>query len=196
MGHVTFVIGGARSGKSNCALGLGSKMPGRKGFIATAEALDGEMKERIAMHRKTRPTEWETIEEPLTLNERLRTIDGAYNVVLIDCLTLWLSNMLGREEDIEPPKGNENPPLPPFRKGAWFPLLRSIATGRGGVSLSFVKNGPQYNSIIKDIYRISDIFSAQFFHSLFKSWASIATYRLEEISWNQLKDPFYLLLPV
>ena len=156
MGHVTFVIGGARSGKSNCALGLGSKMPGRKGFIATAEALDGEMKERIAMHRKTRPTEWETIEEPLTLNERLRTIDGAYNVVLIDCLTLWLSNMLGREEDIEPPKGNENPPLPPFRKGAGFPLLRSIATGRGGFDRGFsderIKAEIEHlTSVLKDV---------------------------------------------
>lgn len=102
MGNITFVIGGARSGKSTYALGLGTKMPGRKGFVATAEVLDEEMKERIYLHQKTRPLEWETIEEPIALSERLQKIDGSYDVVIVDCLTLWLSNMLEKGEDIEP----------------------------------------------------------------------------------------------
>jgi len=99
MGNITFVIGGARSGKSTFALELGSKISGRKGFIATAETLDEEMKERIILHKKTRPAEWETIEEPLALGEILKEIDGSYDVVIVDCLTLWLSNILGRDEN-------------------------------------------------------------------------------------------------
>ena len=117
MGNTLFIIGGARSGKSSYALELGSGFPGRKGFIATAEAFDEEMKERISLHQKTRPLEWETIEEPVDLSKRLQGINSLYDVVIVDCLTLWLSNMLGREEDSELPKGNENPhphlnPLP------------------------------------------------------------------------------------
>lgn len=99
MGDIIFFIGGARSGKSAYALELGSRIHGRKAFLATAEAFDDEMSERIAMHRKNRPVEWETIEEPLAINERLRKIDDVYDIVIIDCLTLWLSNMIGKDED-------------------------------------------------------------------------------------------------
>ncbi len=99
MGNTLFIIGGARSGKSSYALELGSGFPGRKGFIATAEAFDEEMKERISLHQKTRPLEWETIEEPVDLSKRLQNIADSYDVVIVDCLTLWLSNMLEREGD-------------------------------------------------------------------------------------------------
>ena len=101
MGNTLFIIGGARSGKSSYALKLGSALPGRKGFIATAEAFDEEMKERISMHQKTRPQEWETIEEPIDLGKRLQDMDRLYDVVIVDCLTLWLSNMLERDGDSE-----------------------------------------------------------------------------------------------
>jgi len=101
MGNIFFIIGGARSGKSSYALELGSGFPGRKGFIATAEAFDEEMKVRISLHQKTRPLEWETIEEPVDLSKRLRNIAGLYDVVIVDCLTLWLSNMLERDGDSE-----------------------------------------------------------------------------------------------
>jgi|SRR3972149_5582033 len=101
MGNTFFIIGGARSGKSSYALELGSGFPGRKGFIATAEAFDEEMKERISLHQKTRPLEWETIEEPVDLSRRLQGMNNLYDVVIVDCLTLWLSNMLEREGDSE-----------------------------------------------------------------------------------------------
>ncbi len=101
MGDIVFITGGARSGKSAFALELGSRINGRKGFIATAEALDEEMKDRIALHRKSRSMEWETIEEPLALCERLKKIDGSYAVLIVDCLTLWLSNLLMRNEGNE-----------------------------------------------------------------------------------------------
>src|SRR3990170_1901742 len=101
MGNTVFIVGGARSGKSTFALELGSKISGRKGFIATAETLDEEMKQRIIFHKKTRPAEWETIEEPVDLSKRLQNIAGLYDVVIVDCLTLWLSNILGRGGDSE-----------------------------------------------------------------------------------------------
>lgn len=101
MGHLIFIIGGARSGKSEYALKLGSHISGRKGFIATAEALDKEMRERIALHQETRPGEWDTIEEPIALSEVLQKIEGIYNVVIVDCLTLWLSNIFGRDESAD-----------------------------------------------------------------------------------------------
>src|SRR3990170_8267804 len=156
MGNTVFIVGGARSGKSTFALELGSKISGRKGFIATAETLDEEMKQRIIFHKKTRPAEWETIEEPVDLSKWLQNISSLYDVVIVDCLTLWLSNMLGRQEDSEPPKENENPPLPPFRKGAGFPLLRSIATGRGGFDRGFsderIKAEIEHlTSVLKDV---------------------------------------------
>lgn len=100
MGDFVFITGGARSGKSAYAIELGSKMQGRKAFIATAEALDEEMKERITLHQKTRPIEWETIEEPVALSGQLYKIDGLYDVVIVDCLTLWLSNILLSYGDI------------------------------------------------------------------------------------------------
>lgn len=101
MGHLIFIIGGARSGKSAYAIEVGSKIPGRKAFIATSEAFDEEMRERIVMHRKNRPVDWETIEEPIAINNVLQKIDGLYNVIIVDCLTLWLSNLLGKDVDRE-----------------------------------------------------------------------------------------------
>src|SRR3990172_11565315 len=145
MGNTVFIVGGARSGKSTFALELGSKISGRKGFIATAETLDEEMKERIIFHKKTRPAEWETIEEPVDLGKRLQNIAGSYDVVIVDCLTLWLSNMLGREEDSEPPKGNENPPLPPFRKGGMGGFDRGFSDERIKAEIE------RLTSVLKDV---------------------------------------------
>lgn len=88
-----FVIGGARSGKTSFALGLAASMPGPRRYLATAEALDGEMLERIGRHKKERQGDWVTVEEPLQIVSK---VNGEENgVVLIDCLTLWVSNLLG-----------------------------------------------------------------------------------------------------
>ena len=99
--RITFVIGGARSGKSGFALSCASAVPGRKAYIATAQALDDEMKERIRRHREERPGEWETHEEPLDIAALIKNIGGDYDVILIDCLTLWTSNLLLSGEDME-----------------------------------------------------------------------------------------------
>jgi adenosylcobinamide kinase/adenosylcobinamide-phosphate guanylyltransferase len=74
-------------------------MGGQKAYIATAEALDDEMKERIEMHRKSRGVAWDTYEEPLKITTVLSDVTGRYRVVVLDCLTLWLSNMLMSYQD-------------------------------------------------------------------------------------------------
>ncbi len=91
---VILVIGGARSGKSSFAQALASARDGRKVFIATAQAGDEEMKQRIEKHRRERPAGWHTIEEPRRLPQALDGCEGACEVVLIDCIGIWISNLL------------------------------------------------------------------------------------------------------
>lgn len=90
-------MGGARSGKSSFALLEASKIEGQKAYIATAEVLDEEMKERIEKHIFERGGEWDTYEEPLKIDAVLSEVKDTYNVVLLDCLTMWLSNLLIRK---------------------------------------------------------------------------------------------------
>ncbi len=100
MARVTLITGGVRSGKSSHAIALAMGRPGaRRGFIATAEALDEEMSARIARHRATRPAGFETIEEPLRPGAAVKAIGGRVDVVVVDCLTLWVANLMGRGDD-------------------------------------------------------------------------------------------------
>lgn len=101
-GRVILVGGGVRSGKSAFALARARALGARRGFVATAEALDAEMAARIAEHARTRGADFTTIEEPVDLAARLAALDerdapGAFDVVVVDCLTLWLSNLLMRD---------------------------------------------------------------------------------------------------
>ncbi|MBI5198186.1 MAG: bifunctional adenosylcobinamide kinase/adenosylcobinamide-phosphate guanylyltransferase [Nitrospirae bacterium] len=98
MNRLIFVLGGARSGKSRFALEYGSTLGRTKAYIATAQPLDPEMTRRIEIHRQERPSDWKTVEAPLDLAEALRSLDGAADVAVIDCLTLWLSNLLIQTE--------------------------------------------------------------------------------------------------
>jgi adenosylcobinamide kinase/adenosylcobinamide-phosphate guanylyltransferase len=98
---IIFITGGARSGKSLFALNEASKIKGQKAYIATAEALDSEMKERIERHKKIRGDEWDTYEEPVKILDTLRAIKDKYSVIILDCLTLWLSNILHRAQSTE-----------------------------------------------------------------------------------------------
>jgi adenosyl cobinamide kinase/adenosyl cobinamide phosphate guanylyltransferase len=91
---LTLLLGGARSGKSTLAVQLACARPRPTTFVATAEALDDEMAERIARHRSERPARWETIEEPVDLEKALNATNDDANVI-IDCLTLWVANVLG-----------------------------------------------------------------------------------------------------
>lgn len=97
MARVTLVLGGARSGKSAHAEALVAAEPGTPVYIATGEAGDAEMRDRIAQHRRRRGEGWRTVEEPLDLVGALR--DNAGNPVLVDCLTLWLANLMAADRD-------------------------------------------------------------------------------------------------
>ena len=92
MKRLIVVGGGVRSGKSAFALTLARQLGARRAFIATAQAFDGEMRERIGRHVAERGQEFETFEEPIALRERLASVSA--DVVVVDCLTLWLSNLL------------------------------------------------------------------------------------------------------
>jgi adenosylcobinamide kinase/adenosylcobinamide-phosphate guanylyltransferase len=97
--HLTLIIGGARSGKSRHAEHLACAMPPPWRYIATAEAWDEEMRARIADHRARRGAGWRTDEAPRDLAEAIASA-GAESVVLIDCLTLWLTNIMLAEREI------------------------------------------------------------------------------------------------
>lgn len=93
MPRVTLLTGGARSGKSTRALELA--MPyARRGFVATAEAFDDEMRERIARHRQERAGEFVTVEEPLDVAGAIGGLAGSVDVAVVDCLTVWLGNQM------------------------------------------------------------------------------------------------------
>lgn len=96
---VTLVLGGARSGKSRYAEQLVTRHPPPWTYIATAQAFDAEMIERIALHQARRTTGWQTVEAPQTMPAALARSEGP---VLVDCLTLWLSNLMLAGEDLEP----------------------------------------------------------------------------------------------
>lgn len=96
-----FVLGGARSGKSRYAQQRAESLDGRHVFIATAEAWDDEMRDRIARHRADRDGRWTTINAPRDVPAAIDAQSGSGAVVLVDCLTLWLSNLVLADADFE-----------------------------------------------------------------------------------------------
>ena len=93
-GNIIFIIGGARSGKSKFACELAKKMKGATYFIATLEGKDKEMKSKIKEHEKQRPKDWKIIEEPTDLEREILKIDDERNIIIIDCISLWISNLM------------------------------------------------------------------------------------------------------
>lgn len=95
------VLGGARSGKSRFAQDAAENGPGDLIYIATAQALDGEMAERIAMHQGDRGPRWRTVEAPVDLAGAIAEHSCDGTVLLIDCLTLWASNLMFAQQDVD-----------------------------------------------------------------------------------------------
>ncbi|TLX59570.1 bifunctional adenosylcobinamide kinase/adenosylcobinamide-phosphate guanylyltransferase [Stutzerimonas nosocomialis] len=95
---IDLILGGARSGKSRLAERLARDSGLPVTYVATSEPLDGEMAERVAQHRARRPSSWTLVEEPLQLARVLAEQAGAGRCVLVDCLTLWLTNLLLAED--------------------------------------------------------------------------------------------------
>ena len=92
------VLGGARSGKSSHAENLVARFAGPYIYVATAQVLDEEMRERVDKHRERRGSGWQTVETPLDLPGTLKELRSTGRPVLVDCLTLWLSNLLLQED--------------------------------------------------------------------------------------------------
>jgi adenosylcobinamide kinase/adenosylcobinamide-phosphate guanylyltransferase len=92
-GRISLIGGGARSGKSAFALRLASRLGRRRAFVATARVGDGEMQVRIERHRKERHGEFDTVEVPVDLPDALGAL-GGYEVVVVDCITHWITNLL------------------------------------------------------------------------------------------------------
>ena len=97
--HV-LILGGARSGKTAFSEQLAIRGGARPAYLATAEALDGEMRDRVASHRAGRAARFTTIEEPLALSDALIKASRDHDVILVDCLTLWITNLLVANEDV------------------------------------------------------------------------------------------------
>ena len=88
------ILGGARSGKSRLAEQIAQQLAQPVVYVATAQALDGEMQVRIQHHQQQRPEDWRLCEEPIYLAEQLVKLDRLNQTILVDCLTLWMSNLL------------------------------------------------------------------------------------------------------
>ncbi len=99
MCKILLITGGARSGKSSYALNKAKTNKGKVAFIATCEPKDSEMKERIALHRAARPKNWTTFEVPCDIVSLLKKIAPSYKTVVIDCLTLWITNLIMKKTD-------------------------------------------------------------------------------------------------
>jgi len=93
MGKITLILGGARSGKSTCALNLAGKKK-KVAFIATGQGLDREMRERILKHQQARPKNWKTFEEPKNLSALVSGMGDNFDCIIIDCLTLLVANLI------------------------------------------------------------------------------------------------------
>ncbi|MBL4874492.1 MAG: bifunctional adenosylcobinamide kinase/adenosylcobinamide-phosphate guanylyltransferase, partial [Rhodobacteraceae bacterium] len=98
--HLSLVLGGARSGKSAFAERLAISANRPRAYIATSQAFDAEMEAKITKHRRDRGPDWQTIEAPLDIAGATAEV-AANSVVLIDCLTLWLSNQMHAEADVD-----------------------------------------------------------------------------------------------
>lgn len=99
MSNIILITGGARSGKSRLAEELAERSGTPLAYIATGEPKDVEMLERITRHRERRGPAWQTIEEPCNLIKAIRAHEAHFNGILVDCITLWLANLLGRDSD-------------------------------------------------------------------------------------------------
>jgi adenosyl cobinamide kinase/adenosyl cobinamide phosphate guanylyltransferase len=158
---LTFLVGGARSGKSALALEIALRHYGPVVFVATAEPFDDDLRDRIARHRHERPTEWPTIEEPVALAAALSVLDtGA--LVVVDCLTVWVGNLFHHLPDAD------------AREQQYAALLRVLG-GRDGhtvvvsneVGLGLVPDQPSSREYRDELGRLNQRVAAIAERSLF-----------------------------
>lgn len=128
---ITLVLGGARSGKTGHALTIAERCGGPLVYLATAQARDDEMRDRIRRHREERGGRWRTVEEPLDLAGSLRRHATEGATVLVDCLTLWLANLMEAGRDLPAESAALADALDASRNGGGRVVLVSNEVGLG-----------------------------------------------------------------
>ncbi|MFC3705441.1 bifunctional adenosylcobinamide kinase/adenosylcobinamide-phosphate guanylyltransferase [Devosia honganensis] len=123
------VLGGARSGKTAFAERLALHAGAAPAYLATAEALDAEMRDRVATHRASRGSSFTTIEEPLALPGAIRKAGKGHDVILVDCLTLWITNLLVANEDVSVAVGELSATLLEFRRAKVILVSNEVGLG-------------------------------------------------------------------
>ncbi|MEK6727342.1 MAG: bifunctional adenosylcobinamide kinase/adenosylcobinamide-phosphate guanylyltransferase [Candidatus Omnitrophota bacterium] len=131
MGKITLILGGARSGKSRFALKLAQKSASSLLFIATAAPSDNEMRKRIKLHRKNRPSRWKTIEEPVKLSFLVKRISKKTDLIIIDCMTIFISNLLLKGRSDYSIQSEVNSVLRTIRNSNFNTLIVSNEVGMG-----------------------------------------------------------------
>lgn len=145
---VTLVLGGVRSGKSRFAQHLATRARS-VAFIATAQYTDDEMKAKIARHQQERPATWRTIEEPLELHSVLIQNDGQYELLLIDCLTLFAAHLLEAEAKGENPQDRIDAFCSSLKSARSSIVLVSNEVGSGVVPEYF--SGRRYRDLLGEL---------------------------------------------
>lgn len=123
------VLGGARSGKTAFAERLALHAGSRPVYLATASALDREMQDRVASHKASRGEKFATIEEPADLSGAILRAGGSHDVILVDCLTLWITNLLVENEDVATAVGELCATLMEFRRAKVILVSNEVGLG-------------------------------------------------------------------
>jgi adenosylcobinamide kinase/adenosylcobinamide-phosphate guanylyltransferase len=168
----TLVLGGARSGKSAHAERLAAQSGREVVYIATGAAGDGEMAERIAHHRRSRPAHWVTVEEPLLLAGAIARHSKPSTVVLVDCLTLWLSNLMFSDGRAYPDTGMlELPPLFGAQRAALLDVLAKpagdVVLVSNEVGLGIIPMGAVSRAFVDEAGRLNQALAGVCEHVLF-----------------------------
>ena len=131
MGKIIFIIGGARSGKSNYGLEKAKEIKGRVAFIATCNPCDGEMKRRVALHRKSRPAHWKTFEVSDGIAELVKESGSKFKVFIVECLTLLISGFMEKKYAEAVIKDKINEMLKALKKSKSDAIIVSNEVGSG-----------------------------------------------------------------
>jgi adenosylcobinamide kinase/adenosylcobinamide-phosphate guanylyltransferase len=163
----TLVFGGARSGKSALAERLARESGKEVVYLATSHAGDAEMAARIAHHRERRPAGWQTVEEATALAAALRRLCAPERIVLVDCLTLWLSNLMFSQAQAQPEVGAvELPPLFAWERSdllAWLdePALGDVIFVSNEVGMGIVPLGAVSRAFVDEAGRLNQDVAAR-----------------------------------
>lgn len=136
MGEITFILGGARSGKSSFAVKIAKDKKVKTAFIATCRVRDSEMEQRVRQHQKTRPSHWKTFEDIEDISVLLKNISSKFGLIIIDCLTLWVSEFIIRGFKQKTIENKIKEMLSILRKGEARAIIVSNEVGLGIVPVS------------------------------------------------------------